>query len=192
MQLIFLICLSVSMLSSIMKYPYPYGQYDQTNDDGSSQDVDADLNDGSSGDDGEFNNDTSFDFDDSSDHIPHWIYVSVPALGTYSLRQVMTEGSDGWLAVESFGDPIDTYQSVTILNSSNIQMDYGIVMLMPTPGCLGDYDDSGHVDAVDLYAFVEFYSTRDIEADLNMDSVVNINDQILFFSLVSRACAPEF
>lgn len=129
-----------------------------------------------------------FSVDDFEDYIDSWIYVSVPGVGNYSLREVLEEGTPGWDAVASFGVPIDQYQPAYAFSTNPTRSNNGIVILIPEAQCLGDFNDDGVVNAADISLFLAAYVAGDLSADLTGNGYVDIFDQLLFLQLATMGC----
>ncbi len=123
-------------------------------------------------------------------YIESWIFVSIPDAGTYPLREVLEEGSAGWEALASYGEPIESFEPVHLLTPNVSTNNLGVVVLMPAEqACPGDFNGDGVIDAADLVIFAGLFIAGDAGADLNNDGAVDVADQLLFFELAMAGCS---
>jgi len=125
---------------------------------------------------------------DLDGYIESWVFVSIPDAGTYTLREVLEEGSDGWAAFAAYGEPIESYEPVSIFTHSANGNNSGIEVLMPAARCAGDFNDDGVIDIEDILLFAELFLHSDPQADLNGDGVIDLDDQFVFFGLMIDGC----
>jgi len=125
---------------------------------------------------------------DTQGFIEPWMYVSVPENGTYTLRDVLEEGTDGWNAFMSYGLSIDAYEPISIFTTQSPTNYNGIVVLVPQEDCLGDFNNDDVVDELDIILFAQAYAQGDAAADLTNDGVVDVQDHMLFIQLASMGC----
>ncbi len=121
-----------------------------------------------------------------------WIYVAVPQHGNYPLQEVFQVGTPGWAAFQDVGVSINAYEPVAmvapIANANNM----GVVVMMLTPQCLGDYNHDSVVNAMDAPLFGAAFVAGDPSADLNHNGYIEIIDQLIFISLVGHPCVPAW
>lgn len=133
-------------------------------------------------------NDDSTQSDDTQDYIEPWMYISLPDAGTYSMREVLEEGTPGWDAFALAGHPIEDYEPTEIFMTNTVMNSHGIVVLMLAQHCLGDFNDDGQVNAGDIALFTHAYLEGDLAADLTGNGVVDIFDQLFFIELANMGC----
>lgn len=124
----------------------------------------------------------------AEEHAESWLYLFIPEIGTYTLREVLEEGTAGSEAFELFGEPIESYEPILLMTSHPTANNNGIVVLMIEEYCLGDFNDDGVVNVGDLSLFINALSTGDPAADLTGNGIIDIFDQIFFLQLVSMGC----
>lgn len=126
--------------------------------------------------------------EDLIEHYRNWVFVGIPGWGNFTLGEVMDMGSPGWSAFEDFGIPFEQYHPVDVFASIPNARNRGIVLMLPTDHCLGDFDNDGRVTGLDVPLFTQAYLAGDLSADLNGNGIVEIFDQIAFMSLVGQGC----
>lgn len=124
-------------------------------------------------------------------YIEAWMFVSIPEFGTFSLLEVLEEGSAGWDAFAAFGEPIESYEPIDIFIPIANTNNAGVTVLMPVVSCLGDFNYDGIVDSGDLVVFAQAYIDGDQLADITYDGNIDIADQLLFFDLATSGCIPN-
>ncbi len=122
-------------------------------------------------------------------YIESWVYVFIPGAGTYTLREVLEEGSAGWDAFAAYGEPIESYELVSIFTHSVNGNNSGIEVLVPVGGCPGDFNDDGVIDIHDILIFADWFLGGDLRADINGDGLIDLFDQFAFFELMLDGCA---
>lgn len=133
-----------------------------------------------------------FSIDDLVGYEESWIYVSVPEYGNFLLREVLEVGTRGWYAVESFGVPIEQYVPAYAFTTNPTRTNNGVVILIPEPHCLGDFNNDGVVNAADITLFTMAYIAGDLSADLTGNGILDIFDQILFIQLATMGCVNSY
>ena len=152
------------------------------------EEIDPILNEESSGSGAQVDPGHGFGSGDLDGYIESWVFVSIPDAGTYTLREVLEEGSDGWAALAAYGEPIESYEPVNVFTPNVSMNNLGLVVLMPAIVCLGDFNSDGAVDAEDLVIFAGLFIEGNILADLTGDGVLDMADQFLFFELAVAGC----
>lgn len=130
----------------------------------------------------------SWDAGPGEGFIEPWMYIHVPGYGTYSMREVNRAGSEGQWAFDSYNKPLVAYEPIAIFVPSTSQPDAGLTVLIPIVRCLGDFTGDHVVDAGDLLPFALAFLADDLSADLNGDGVLDIVDQLVFFTLATMGC----
>jgi len=126
--------------------------------------------------------------DQVDEHIASWVYISMPGHGTYSMREVLVEGSAGWDAFAAFGQAIEEFEPVKMFIPNASVNTTGIVVWMPIEQCPGDMDEDGDLDLQDLLIFAQAFADGDESADLNGDGQLNFDDQGVMFDALNDGC----
>ncbi len=132
--------------------------------------------------------DGSYSPGQAEDYIESWLYMHIPDFGTFTLREVLEEGTLGHDAFGTFGYPIEDFEPIELMTTNPTQNNNGIVVYMLAEHCLGDFNDDGTVNIGDLSLFTIAYSEGDLIADLTGNGEVDIFDQIFFIQLLSMGC----
>lgn len=122
----------------------------------------------------------------------NWIYVAVPEHGNYPLQEILQIGTPGWAAFQDVGISIDAYEPVALVAPIANVNNTGVVVMMLSAQCLGDYNHDSVVNALDAPLFGAAYVAGDLSADLNRNGYLELIDQMIFISLVGRPCVPAW
>ncbi len=153
------------------------------------EEVNPILNEESSGSGAQIDSGHEFGNGELEGYIESWVYVFIPGEGTYTLREVLEEGSVGWAAFVAYGEPIESYEPVSIFTHSVNGNNSGIEVLMPIVECHGDFNDDGVIDIHDILIFSDWFLVGDLQADINGDGLIDLSDQFAFFELMLDGCA---
>ncbi|MBO6739516.1 MAG: hypothetical protein JJ916_06630 [Phycisphaerales bacterium] len=121
-----------------------------------------------------------------------WMFVSVPLYGIASMQEVLEEGSPANLAFLSVGEPIESYEPVPMLGTTQTVHNGAVVIHMLPQRCLGDYNDDGVVNLYDAPYFIDAYVSMDMSADLSRDGAIDVRDQMTFMLLNTMPCASAW
>jgi len=131
---------------------------------------------------------TGYSYSDLQGYVESWVFVSVPEVGVFSLREVLEIGTPGWQAFMDHGLPLDGYEPINVFSAGPSQSNAGVVVLMPEQHCLGDFNGDDVITNDDMVLFADAYFANDPAADLTGNGTIDIYDQFLFISLISMGC----
>ena len=117
-----------------------------------------------------------------------WVYVSIPRYGFATLQDVLDYGSPANIAMLEVGEPIESYEPVSVHGPTANTNNAALVFLMLPERCLGDFNNDGAVDLYDATLFTIAFINHDLSADLTRDGRIDIRDQILFVTLATLPC----
>jgi len=136
-----------------------------------------------------YNSNQGFSNDDREEYVESWVYVFLPGSGTFTLREILSEGTAAAVAFADYGRSLESFEQTNLMAHSPNQSIGGLVLLVPPSRCPADFDFDGDVDTDDLVAFAQAFVGQDMTADLNGDGVINLDDQFEFFGQASAGCA---